>query len=213
MTSNKFISLFSGGFDSPLATALMIKCHFVPVFLSFLTSDDKLHSMKNKIMIIVKKLKTLTDNPFKVYFINFNDTLNVVKGNCERKLTCILCKRLMLRIARTIGIKENTNLIVTGDILGEQASQTLDNLYSYNEITKDFVILRPLIAYDKNEVINIIRELGLYDIISQPSASCVFNPQYPETHARLKELKTSETKIDIKNLIKNAVCNVEIINL
>ena len=213
MTSNKFISLFSGGFDSPLAAALMIKQHFIPIFLSFLTSDDKIHSMKKKVIRIIKKLKILTTHPVKVYFIDFDTTLNAIKNNCERKLTCILCKRLMLRIARSIGIKENTNLIVTGDILGEQASQTLDNLYSYNEIAKDFVILRPLIGYDKNEVISHIRELGLYDIISQPSATCIFNPQYPETHAKLKELIFSETKIEINNLIKNTINNAEILSL
>ena len=213
MTSKKFISLLSSGFDSPLAAALMIKRQFIPVFLSFLTSDDEVHSMKNKIIRIIKKLKNLTSNQLKVYFIDFDDNLNVLKNNCDRKLTCVLCKRLMFRIARNLAIKEKTNLIVTGDILGEQASQTLDNLYSYNEIAKDIVILRPLIAYDKNDVIRDIRELGLYEIISQPSAACAFNPQYPETHAKLEEVIFSEKKIKITNLVNNAISNIEVLNL
>lgn len=213
MTSKKFISLLSGGFDSPFAAALMIKRQYIPVFLSFLTSDDKENSMKNKVIRIVKKLKNLTNNQLKVYFIDLDGNLKILSNNCDRKLTCVLCKRLMLRIARTLAIKEQTNLIVTGDILGEQASQTLDNLYSYNEIAKDFVILRPLIAYDKNEVISGIRELGLYDIISQPSAACLFNPQYPETHAKLKEVILSEKRININDLINNAFSKVEILNL
>jgi thiamine biosynthesis protein ThiI len=213
MTVNKFISLISGGFDSPLAAALMIKRGFIPIFLSFLTSDDKMHSMKNKVIKIIKKLKSLTKNPIKVYLIDFDNTLNVLKKNCQRKLTCVLCKRLMLRIARVIGLRENTNIIVTGDILGEQASQTLDNLFSYNDIAKDFVILRPLITYDKKEVIEAIRELGLYDLISQPSATCLFNPQYPETHAKLKEVLLSENKISLEDLIKRSIKNAEILNL
>jgi len=213
MAQKKFISLISGGFDSPLATALMIKRNFFPIFISFLTSDDKTHSMKNKVITIIKELKFLANYPFKVYIIDLDSTLNVFKNNYERKLTCILCKRFMLRIARIIGVKENTNIIVTGDILGEQASQTLDNLYSYNDTAKDFVILRPLIAYDKNEVIGLIRELELYDIVSQPSAACLFNPQYPETHAKLKEVKKVENQININNLLENALRNVELLNL
>jgi len=213
MESPKFISLFSGGFDSPLAAVLMIKQKFVPIFLSFLTSDDKMHSMKNKVIKIIEKLKLLANDQFKVYIINYDNTLNVLKNNCERKLTCILCKRLMLRIARIIALKENTNIIVTGDILGEQASQTLDNLYSYNEMAKDFIILRPLIAFDKNEVIRVISEFDLYDIISQPSAVCNFNPQYPETHAKLGDVKLSEKKIDIDELVKKAIATIEILNL
>ena len=213
MSINKFISLISSGFDSPLAAALMINRDFTPVFLSFLTSDDERHSMKKKVVILIKKFKNLTDRLIKVYLIDYDNTLNALKDNCERKLTCVLCKRLMLRIAVYIGSKESTNIIITGDILGEQASQTLDNLYSYNDIIKDFIILRPLIAYDKNEVINSIRELGLYDIISQPSASCKFNPQYPETHAKLKEIKKSESKINITTLVQKAYKNAEILYL
>jgi thiamine biosynthesis protein ThiI len=213
MTVNKFISLISGGFDSPLAASLMIKRGFIPIYLSFLTSDDKMQSMKNKVIKIIKKLKNLTKNPIKVYFINFDDSLNIFKRNCQRKLTCVLCKRLMIRVAKIIGLRENTNIIVTGDILGEQASQTLDNLYSYNDIAKDFVILRPLIAYDKNEVIDAIRKLGLYDLISQPSASCIFNPQYPETHAKQEEVIFSENKINLKDLINKSIKNAEILNL
>ncbi|MEJ2296416.1 MAG: hypothetical protein P8Y23_16825 [Candidatus Lokiarchaeota archaeon] len=209
----KFISLISSGFDSPLAAAVMINRDFSPVFLSFLTSDDERNSMKKKVVTLIKKFKDLTDRVLKVYIIDYDNTLNALKNNCERKLTCVLCKRLMLRIAAYIGSKENTNIIVTGDILGEQASQTLDNLFSYNDIINGFIILRPLIAYNKNEVINSIRELGLYDIISQPSPSCKYNPQYPETHAKLREVKKSENRINIITLVQKAYKNAEILYL
>ena len=205
---HSFISLLSGGLDSPISVYLMIKRGLKPICLSFLTSDDKSHSMKKK---VVKILRILTQ--FTEYFINHDFNLSHFQQNCERKLTCVLCKRLMLRLARVIGEKESTNLIVTGDILGEQASQTLDNLFSYNDIIKDFIILRPLIAYDKNEVINAIRELGLYDLISQSSASCLFNPQYPETHAKTKEVEYSETNINIPKLVDEALGKAEIVIL
>ncbi|MCK4384502.1 MAG: tRNA 4-thiouridine(8) synthase ThiI, partial [Candidatus Lokiarchaeota archaeon] len=138
--------------DSPIAAYLMIRRGFTPIFLSFLTSDDYEDSMKKKVIKIVKILSTFTNDELKIYFINHDNNLEGFKQACDRKLTCVLCKRLMLRIAKQLGKIEETNIMVTGDILGEQASQTLDNLYSYNNIIQDFILLRPLIGCDKQEV-------------------------------------------------------------
>lgn len=205
----KFISLLSGGLDSPIAAYLMIKKGFTPIFLSFLTSDDIKHSMRLKVLKIIELLKKFTEEKIKIYLINHNPNLNLFKQICERKLTCILCKRLMIRIAKHIGIKEDTNLIVTGDILGEQASQTLDNLYTYNDLIENFIVLRPLIGWNKQDVIDLNRKIGLYEISSQPSASCQYNPQYPETHAKSLEVLKSESKIDINNLVIQSLKNAE----
>jgi len=207
----KFISLLSGGLDSSIATYLMIKRGFIPVFLSFLTSDDANHSMKNKVTDLVKLLSRYTDNELKIYIINHDNNLEVFKQSCDRKLTCVLCKRLMLRTAKRLGSLENTNIIVTGDILGEQASQTLDNLYSYNSIIQDFIVLRPLIGCDKQEVINTNKKIGSYEISSTQSAGCKFNPQYPETHAKPHEIQLSESKINIFDLVENSIENAEVL--
>ncbi|MBY9011622.1 MAG: hypothetical protein KGD70_04560 [Candidatus Lokiarchaeota archaeon] len=207
----KFISLLSGGLDSPIAAYAMIKRGFTPIFLSFLTSDDYEESMKKKVKEIVKILSTFTDDKLKIYFINHDNNLEGFKQNCDRKLTCILCKRLMLRIAKQLGKIEDVNIIVTGDILGEQASQTLDNLYSYNNVIQDIIMLRPLIGCDKQEVININKQIGLYNTTSIASAGCNFNPQYPETHAKLFEVENSESKVNITKLVENSIRNAEIL--
>ncbi|TKJ24444.1 MAG: hypothetical protein CEE42_10825 [Promethearchaeota archaeon Loki_b31] len=207
----KFISLLSGGLDSSIAAYLMIKRGFIPVFLSFLTSDDSNHSMKNKVIDLVKLLSRYTDNELKIYIINHDNNLEAFKQFCDRKLTCVLCKRLMLRTAKRLGSLENTNIIVTGDILGEQASQTLDNLYSYNNIIQDFIVLRPLIGCDKQEVINMNKKIGSYEVSSIPSAGCKFNPQYPETHAKPHEIQHSESKINIFDLVENSIENAEVL--
>ena len=207
----KFVSLLSGGLDSPIAAYLMIKRGFQPVFISFLTSDDLGYSMRKKVCKIIQQLKIVSNLDFKTYFINHDPNLTVFQKECERKLTCILCKRLMLRIASEIAKIEKTNLIVTGDILGEQASQTLDNLISYNDIMEDFIILRPLIGWDKMEVIDLNKKLGLFEISSQKSASCQYNPKYPETHAKQKNIKVSEINIDIQNLVQISIKSAEIL--
>ncbi len=207
----KFISLLSGGLDSPIAAYLMMKKGFKPIFLSFLTSDDIDHSMRNKIIALTQKLSNFTDFKVKLYLINHDPNLNLFKQYCERKLTCILCKRLMIRIAKHIGKIENTNFIVTGDILGEQASQTLSNLHVYNDLAEQVAIIRPLIGWNKLDVIKLNEKIGLFDICSQKSAGCKFNPQYPETHAKLKEVNAEESKLDMNNLIINSVKNSEML--
>jgi len=102
-------------------------------------------------------------------------------------------------------------LIITGDILGEQASQTLDNLYSYNNLLKNNIILRPLIGRDKLEVINLNKKIGLYDLSLDGSAGCQFNPQYPETHAKIDQIHEAETFIDIITLVNDSIKTAEIL--
>ena len=207
----KFISLFSGGLDSPIAVYLMIKKGLNPILLTFLTSDDNEHSMRKKIIKVVEKLTKFTDDEIKLYLINHDPNLEILKEKCDRKLTCVLCKRLMIRIAKTIGKSEGTNIIVTGDILGEQASQTLDNLYAYNNLMKDHILLRPLIGRDKLEIIKMNENIGLYEIISKSSAGCQYNPQFPETHARISEVRNVEKRIEMEDLIIRSLKNAEIL--
>ena len=189
----------------------MIKKGYFPIFLTFLTSDDKEQTLKKKVMKIVQTLSSFTSTSLKVYFINHDPNLERLSKKCDRKLTCILCKRLMIRIAKEIGNFEKTNIIVTGDILGEQASQTLDNLFAYNDLLKGFIILRPLIGRDKLEIIKLNEKTGLYKITSQSSAGCKFNPQYPETHAKIKEIDEEESKLEMNSFIKNSLNNAEIL--
>ncbi|MFX1337583.1 MAG: hypothetical protein ACFFDK_03150 [Promethearchaeota archaeon] len=207
----KFISLLSGGFDSPVAAYFMTKRGFKPIYLSFLTSDDTNHSMRNKIIEIIHKLSTYTDFKAKLYLINHDPNLELFKKECERKLTCILCKRLMIRIAFQVAKIENATFIVTGDILGEQASQTLGNLYVYNDLVKELPILRPLISFNKQDVMMINRDIGLYEICSQKSASCQYNPQYPETRAKSRGVAGEESKMDINTLIISSIKKSEIL--
>ena len=208
----KCISLLSDGFDSPAATYLMIKREFTPIILSFLTSED-IKAQKQKIIKIVETLSKLTHSKLKIYFISHESNLTFLKQHCSRKLTCVLCKRLMIRIAKELCKTEGTNIIVTGDILGEQASQTLDNLYAYNDLFKNYVILRPLIGKDKLEITNLDKKIGLYDAIAKSVGPCRFNPKYPETHTKLDELRENEKKVEYPKLIQDSLENAEILEI
>ena len=189
----------------------MIKKGYTPIFLTFLTSDDKEHTLKKKVIKIVQTLAKFARTQVKIYFINHDPNLDIFKKRCERKLTCILCKRLMVRIAKEIGKIEKTNIIITGDILGEQASQTLDNLYAYNDLLKNFILLRPLIGRDKLDIIKLNEKIGLYEITSQSSAGCQYNPQYPETHAKLNEINGEELNINYNEIIKKSIEKADVL--
>ncbi|MFX1238264.1 MAG: hypothetical protein ACFE8P_11155, partial [Promethearchaeota archaeon] len=186
---------------------------FQPIFLSFLTYDDPLYSMKNKIVDILQILSKFNNKKIKSYFINHDPNLDLLVEKCDRKLTCVLCKRIMIRIAQELGKIEKTPLIVTGDILGEQASQTLDNLYVYNQIIRDHIILRPLIGYNKEDVININKRINTYNTVSKKSAGCKYNPKFPETHAKINEIKLNESRINIKELIQQSILKAEILHI
>jgi thiamine biosynthesis protein ThiI len=206
----KFVSLLSGGLDSPIASYMMIQKGLSPIFLSFLTSDDLNQTLKGKIYHVISKLREFSDYKIRSYLITHDPNLENFVNICERKLTCILCKRFMLKIAMRIAKMEATNIIVTGDIMGEQASQTLDNIFAYNDILQGYIVVRPLIGLNKNDIITLNKELGLYDLTSLKTASCQYNPQYPETHAKPNDIRLAELKLDIQSLITNSLNSAEI---
>ncbi|MHA1688619.1 MAG: hypothetical protein ACTSYC_09935 [Promethearchaeota archaeon] len=209
-----FLTLLSEGFDSPIASYLMIKKGFTPNFITFLTSENKLKEFKEKILAIVNTLMKYSKNKGRLFFINHAEHLREVQKKCDRKLTCILCKRLMLRKAMELAQQWNLgNIIVTGDILGEQASQTLDNLYSYNDLIQNFILLRPLISWDKLDVITLSQKIGIYEYCAQKSGSCGFNPKYPETHVKRYDINNAEKNLNIPVIIHDSLDSMEIIEL
>ncbi len=211
--TDKIVTLLSDGFDSPIAAYLMIKRDFKPIFLSFITTEPYKNQMREKIILIIKKLSKYSKEEFKIYFIQHYSNLEIIKRNCMRKLTCILCKRLMMRIAMKIGEIEGTNIILTGDILGEQASQTLDNLYSYNDLFINYIKLTPLIGFNKLDIIKTSKKIGLYEVCSQKFESCQYFPQYPETRAKVNEIRIAEENLDFDYLISNMLENMETLKI
>mgnify|MGYP006279443093 CR=1 FL=1 len=211
MNNRKFIALLSEGFDSPIASYLLLKKKFKPIFLSFLTSDSQNEKMKQKIIKICEKLADHSNSNLKIYFIPHLSNLKYIKENAARKLTCVLCKRLMYRIAKKICQLEGTNIIATGDILGEQASQTLDNIYIYNDVLKNNIKLTPLIGFNKLEILEFSKELGLYEICAEKLNACQSNPRYPETHAKRKEIQKYESRFQFIEIIENSIKKAEIL--
>jgi thiamine biosynthesis protein ThiI len=209
----KVVSLLSGGLDSPIATYLMMKRGYDVLAISLITANDPEGLNRNKILQIASLLKEKTGRNIEVYFIKYVHIQSEFVEKAERKLTCLLCKRLMLRLAQRIAKEQGIKFIINGDILGEQASQTLENLYAVQRVVSDALVVRPLIGFDKLEVIRIAQQVGTYEICSMKSPGCDKNPQYPETHAKLKDLVKAESVFNYEPIVESLVKSAEIVKV
>ena len=191
-TQGRVISLISTGIDSPVATWLMMKrgCEIVGVHFG---DDDE------NIIKIIKKLEEYSIYPIKFFIIPYDELLSKISAK-SGKYTCVICKRTMYRIAKCISDVENAHGIVTGDSLGQVASQTLENL-EVTSVVKP--IYRPLIGADKEDTIKLARKIGTYD--TSTDKSCPFVPYKPATKSKLDKIEEIEGKIGIDEEINDLV--------
>ncbi|MBW3013897.1 hypothetical protein KY335_01495 [Candidatus Woesearchaeota archaeon] len=129
--------------------------------------------------------------------------------HAEHKYICIFCRRMMLRVAEKIAEKEGCDFLVTGENLGQVASQTLDNL-SVTDSAIKIRIVRPLLGMDKREIIDIATEIGTFEISKEPSICCNVVPKHPVTKCNIERIEEQEAKIDIKRLLDERMKNLKI---
>ncbi len=204
----KVVCLISGGIDSPVAAWLTIKKGFVPIFVYCDNYPFTDQNTKIKALDTVEKLGKYTIEHAKLYVIPHGEDLADIIRNCPRNLTCILCRRMMYRLAERVAKIESADAIVTGEIIGEHASQTLRNLRVENMVVTDVCMLRPLVALDKLQVERLAHNIGTFEISTRPGHCCSGPPSQPRTHARLEEAVKAEEKLDIKGMIERNMKNI-----
>lgn len=182
----KFVCMLSGGIDSPVAAYLMKQKGHEVICLNFKTRREK--KVKQLAKLIGCKLKTK----------RHAWTLRKIQKRCEERLTCVLCKRAMLTYAAKLAKKIGADAILTGDNIGQVASQTLDNMAAEQRYV-DIPIVRPLIGLNKEEIIDIAKEIGTYEISITDSLACSFAPKRPATHSVLEDVDIEWAKLGIKN--------------
>jgi len=205
----KFVSLISSGIDSPVATYLLSKKTEEMILVH---ADGRPFTDNREIdnfLLIVKHLKKQISCDVKTYVIPHGQTLYSFKQNCDEKFTCVFCKRMLLRYAEKIAMNEKADAIIMGDSLGQVASQTLQNIRAVEQAI-NLPILRPLIWFDKEDIIKIAKEIGTYDLSILPSDPCGAVPHKPSTKAKLEKILECEEKIDVSELINHAVNNLEL---
>ncbi len=208
--SGKTISLISAGFDSPIASYKIIKRGAKCIFVHF---HSRPYTSENSILQVESLIKNLTQYQFesKLYLVPFANLQQNIVSNTNQKLRIILYRRFMVRIAEIIAQKESALALVTGDSLGQVASQTLKNIFVINEVA-NLPILRPLIGFDKEEIMKIAIEINTYNISKEPFDDCCsyLSPRTPETWANLNEVIEEEKKLDSKNLIDECLKEIKV---
>lgn len=200
----KVISLLSGGIDSPVASWLMMKRGCNVIFVHFY--NEKLVAKPNKAEEIVKKLNESQLESI-AYYIPFADLQYEIIKEVPAKYRMIVYRRFMAKIANEIASIEKAKAIVTGDSLGQVASQTLENLLCIYDASS-LPVLSPLIGFDKKEIIEMAKKIGTYEISIKPYEDCCsfMVAKHPATKANVEEIREMESriKIDLDKIIKKA---------
>jgi thiamine biosynthesis protein ThiI len=204
-TGGKALALISGGIDSPVASYLIAKRGCENVWIHFhsfpLVSNASIKKVEELVRVFLNYQPRL-----KVYFVPFSEIQMKIKASVEPKYRILLYRRFMLRIAEKVAEKEECKGIVTGESLGQVSSQTLTNLGIIEEVTK-FPMLRPLIGFDKEEIVEIAKEIGTYEISIKPQEDCctLFTPKHASAAGNLEVVRKFEKNLNIKEMIEKAL--------
>ena len=212
-TSAPMVSLLSGGIDSPVAAWMMAKRGAESVFVHFHSyPQTNKESIEN-----VTDLATVLNRwgvGTKLYHVPFLDIQKaIIDSKADPKYRVILYRRAMRTIAESIAKLEKGKALITGESLGQVASQTIENITVVGS-GGTVPILRPLIGMDKDEIIDAAQEIGTFDISIRPQddTCSFFVPDHPETKARLRDIQDAEKLIDFGTLLEEAVGNAEVIH-
>ncbi len=212
-TSGKVVVLLSGGIDSPVAAWKMIKRGCTSVFVHFHSFPYTNKESQEKAKQIVQLLCHYALQA-KIYLVPFAEVQRHIMVDTPLDTRVILYRRYMLRLAEQIARREKARVLVTGDSVGQVASQTIENIDVISRAVS-MPTLRPLIGDDKIEIIEIARQIGTYEISIQPDQDCcsLFVPKHPETKANLAEIEKSEAQLNAGDAMNAAMESAEVLSL
>lgn len=209
-TSGNVMSFISGGIDSPVSSWFMMKRGCATTFIHFHSYPFIGEQSKQKVVDLVTHLSRFQPSTTLIT-VPFAEIQTAIKESCDEKNRTILYRRLMFRIAEAIKHKYKIMAYVTGEAVGQVASQTLENL-ACTQDAASLPVLRPLIGMDKVEITEWAKQIGTYQISIQPFDDCctVFQPQKPEIHGEVKAIAGDESNLDLDALISKTLDNLEI---
>ncbi len=208
-TCGRAVSLLSGGIDSPVSTYMIAKrgVQIIPVhFFSFPYTSEL---AKDKVIRLAKKLLPWCGR-LTLEVIPFTHIQEEIRDKCPEEFFTLIMRRFMMRLAQAVAMANGCGALVTGENLGQVASQTMEALRC-TEAPLDLPVLRPLIGFDKEQIIGIARELDTYDTSILPYEDCctVFTPRHPRTKPSPEEVAEAESVLDVEALCREALENTE----
>ena len=212
-TQPKLVGLFSGGIDSAVGLWLVMKrgSPVVPVYFDNSPFTDE--TTKERALRVAEVLFSWAVGfPRKVYVVQHGENLKQIMET-HRKYSCLLCKRMMYRVAERLADSLGAEGIVTGEAIGEQASQTLTNLKVLSDAAENYPVHRPLLGFDKAETEAIARKIGTYKVSSKKAGACTAVPYQPSTKAKLEDVIKAEEKLDIEEMVERSLESIKIVEI
>ena len=212
-SSGNVLCLLSGGIDSPVS-AFMMLCRGCRVNFVFFDNQPFLgRGGYDKVLTLAKKINHFQKRA-NLFVVPFEEMQGAIRDICNEENRVVLYRRMMYRIAEEIAIRQGYLALVTGESLGQVASQTLENLAAVTSVTS-MNVFRPLIGMNKESIISQAKEIGTYEVSIEPQPDCcsVFMPQNPVTRSKIPDLERDEKKIAWKELRDNAIARMETIKV
>ncbi|HYE10771.1 MAG TPA: tRNA uracil 4-sulfurtransferase ThiI [Patescibacteria group bacterium] len=212
-SAGKGVLLLSGGIDSPVAGYMMAKRGMELVGVYYHSHPYTSERAKEKVVELARKLSVYTGS-IKLYVAPFTEIQMQIIEKCKENELTIIMRRYMMQVAEQVAKKENALALITGESLGQVASQTLESMYVTNS-ELEMPVFRPVVGMDKTDITEIAREIDTFETSILPYEDCctIFVPKHPKTRPRLDEIKKSEEVLDKEQLITNCMENMEIIKV
>lgn len=211
-SSGAGLLLLSGGIDSPVAGWLAMKRGIriqAIHFHSFPFTSDR---SKEKVIDLSRILSRYAGRPVPLHVVNFTPVQTQIRQHVPESMVITVMRRMMLRIASSLARKLEIPVLITGESVGQVASQTLESMAAINEVTT-MPVLRPVVTMDKDEIVALAERIGTYEVSIRPYQDCctLFVPRHPETRPRLERVHRAEEPLAIDELVREAVDTVETI--
>lgn len=212
-SNGKATLLLSGGIDSPVAGWMIAKRGVTVDAVHFNSPPYTSERAREKVLDLARILSESLCG-IRVHVVPFTDIQMQIHEKCHEDYTTIIMRRYMMRIANAIAQKEHSQALITGESIGQVASQTMHAL-SCTDAVADMPVFRPLIGFDKSEIIAIAQKIGTYETSNLPYEDCctVFTPRHPATKPKMDIILDGESKLDTEALIAAALENTEVIEL
>lgn len=209
----KALLLLSGGLDSPVAAFEMMKKGVKIEAIHFYSPPYTSELSKQKVIDLVKALNSIQAR-IKLYIVPFTKLQESIYEHIDQTYAITIMRRMMVRIAEKVAKNTHNLALVTGESIGQVASQTLESMSVINEVT-NMPIIRPLATMDKVDIINTAKMIKTYDISIRPYEDCctIFNPKNPVIKPRLQTSLKHESKFDYQSLIDEAIANIEVLEI
>lgn len=213
-TAGKGMLLLSGGIDSPVAGYMIAKRGMRIEGLHFHSYPYTNMQAREKVEELARILSGYTGG-MTLHVVSVTHIQEEIHKKCPEEMMITLLRRFMMRIAERLCRQTGAQCIITGESLGQVASQTIEGMTSSNDVVKDMPVLRPLVGYDKTEIIEKAREIGSYDTSVLPYEDCctVFLPKHPLIKPDLEKVRKAESALDVEGLIEEAFASAEKVSL